>query len=359
MTENERALLVLNRVISSPGRWLRALKERTLTAADLWRDRSSAQALGLKDETWERAASLLGSPWPEDEILRAQEAQARIVFQGDESYPGALLDLEDPPVVLYVRGSWPLSSLAVALVGTRRCSPYGVQVAGALGRKLAEAGVVVISGGAVGIDGAAHSGAIEGSGVTAAILGTGVDQVYPRSHEDLFWSILDSGGALISRFPMGVAGTPWHFPKRNGMIAALARHVVVVESPLRGGAIITARAAAEMGRDVWAVPGQVGQTVSVGSNKLLFDGAQPLWDLDQFVSIFAETSRSEQLDLRVDKQISESPLLEELRRSGALTVDQLAQNLGVAVHEVTGILAELEGDGLAYRSGPGRWSATP
>ncbi len=359
MTDNERALLVLNRVISSPGRWLRALQDRELTAIDLWRDSDSAQILGLKEQTWERAAGLLSSDWPEEEMHRAEEAKATVVFQGDESYPVSLLDTDDPPVVLYVRGKWPLDSLAVAIVGTRRCSPYGVQVSGALGRKLAEAGVVVISGGAVGIDGVAHSGAIEGRGTTAAVLGTGVDQVYPRSHEELFWSILDSGGSLISRFPMGVSGTKWHFPKRNGMIAALAQHVIVVESPLKGGSIITARLAAEMGRSVWAVPGQVGQSISTGSNKLIFDGAQPLWDLDQFVSIFAETSRPEQLDLRVDKQISESPLLEELRRSGALTVDQLAQNLGVAVHEVTGILAELEGDGLAYRSGPGRWSATP
>ncbi|EFC90345.1 DNA protecting protein DprA [Dethiosulfovibrio peptidovorans DSM 11002] len=356
MTRSERALLALNFSVNAPGQWARELDLLGETAESLVSNRKLALSLGFKEDRWERMAGLYGSDWPEEEMERASRFGAQVFFRGDPLFPDGLDHSDDPPVVLYVKGSWPIPGPCVSIVGTRRCSPYGSQVARALAERLALAGVLVVSGGAMGIDGSAHSGALEGQGATVAVLGTGVDVVYPRGHEQLFSSISEKRGALMSRFPMGIRGNRWHFPKRNGIIAALADHLVVVESPIKGGSMITAGLAGEMGRPVWAVPGPIVQKVSQGSNKLLFDGAQPLWDLDEFVSFVA--GRDSQLSLFPPGEPPKpSPLLEEIATSGGITADGLADKLGISVPEVLATLADLEADEKIYRSGPGRWCA--
>ena len=198
------------------------------------------------------------------------------IGRGHRAYPALLGELHDPPASLFVRGDVAaLSQPSVAVVGARSCSAYGAQVARTLGRDLAAAGVVVVSGLARGVDGEAHRGSLEGGGKTVAVLGCGIDRDYPRSHAELARRIVASG-AVISEYPPGVEPAPWRFPARNRIIAGLALATVVVEARERSGALITADFALELGRDVFAVPGEITSALSAGTNDLLRQGAAPL-----------------------------------------------------------------------------------
>jgi DNA processing protein len=194
----------------------------------------------------------------------------------DRQYPALLAQLHDPPPQLYVRGDAEiLSRPAVAIVGARSCSSYGSQVARTLARELAAAGVVIVSGMARGIDGEAHRGALDAGGTTVAVLGCGIDRDYPRSHSDLARRIEESG-TVVSEYPPGVEPAPWRFPARNRVIAGLCLATAVVEARERSGALITADFALELGRDVFAVPGEITAALSAGTNDLLRQGAAPL-----------------------------------------------------------------------------------
>jgi DNA processing protein len=206
--------------------------------------------------------------------LRA--AEGRFVAAGDAEYPAALLDLADPPAALFVRGR-PLvtegaAPPAVAIVGSRTCSPNGSEIAEALGRALAESGVCVVSGGALGIDAAAHRGALGTGGSTVAVLGCGIDVVYPRTNRELFQR-LGTEGTVLSEYPPGTPPEPFRFPARNRLVAALCSAVVVVEGATGSGSLITAEHAAELGRDVFAVPGPVTSDLSDAPHRLIRDGA--------------------------------------------------------------------------------------
>jgi DNA processing protein len=194
----------------------------------------------------------------------------------DEAYPALLGQLHDPPVKLYVRGcADQLGEPAVAVVGARSCSAYGASVARTLGRELATAGLAVVSGLARGIDGEAHRGALEAGGATVAVLGCGIDRDYPRVHAGLAERIRVNG-AVVSEYPPGVEPAPWRFPARNRIIAGLSLATVVVEARERSGALITADFALELGREVFAVPGEITAALSAGTNDLLRQGAAPL-----------------------------------------------------------------------------------
>lgn len=200
---------------------------------------------------------------------------------GDQRYPSLLAAIYDPPRRLYLRGARPelLGGPCVAVVGARACSPYGAQVARALGRELARAGAVVVSGLARGIDGEAHRGALEEGGATIAVLGCGIDRDYPRAHTELAGRIARDG-LIVSEYPPGVEPAPWRFPARNRIVAGLSLATVVVEARDRSGALITAGFALDEGREVLAVPGQITSGVSTGANALLREGATPLLRAD-------------------------------------------------------------------------------
>lgn len=199
----------------------------------------------------------------------------RVVPRGDPAYPHNLRDLPDAPPVLFVRGALDeRDRFAVALVGTRQASPYGRSVAARLARDLSEAGMTVVSGGALGIDSAAHRAAVEARGRTLVVLGCGLDVRYPQENQRLFDQIVGEGlGAVLSEFPMGATPEPWRFPMRNRIISGLSMAVVVVEADLQSGALITATIAAEQSREVMAVPGNIDRPLSRGVNGLLKDGA--------------------------------------------------------------------------------------
>jgi DNA processing protein len=211
---------------------------------------------------------------PERELERITGLGIEVVTLASATYPMLLREIPSPPAVLYLKGSLTDSDVkAVGIVGTRRCSAYGRQVALSMAEELARAGVTVISGLALGIDGQAHRGALAGGGRTIAVLGSGVDIVYPSGHRELAEQVAQNG-AVLSDYPPGTKPDAKNFPPRNRIIAGLSKGVVVVEAPNRSGALITVDFAADYGRDVFCVPGNVQSEFSAGCHRVLRDGAR-------------------------------------------------------------------------------------
>jgi len=209
----------------------------------------------------------------EEEQRRARELGITILTLDDPEYPERLRLIPDPPRVLYRLGELlPQDGDGIAVVGARAATAYGRTVAERLGREFGAAGVTVISGLARGIDGCAHRGALAGGGRTAAVLGAGIDRIYPPEHARLAAEI-SSRGALLSEFPLGSDPEPWHFPLRNRVISGVSRGVVVVEAAVRSGALGTADMALEQGREVFAIPGPITSPTSAGTNRLIRQGA--------------------------------------------------------------------------------------
>ncbi len=212
-----------------------------------------------------------------------QRHRLQILTFRDAAYPGALKNISDPPLVLYYKGQLPdLDAYPViAVVGTRKASAYGLTAAKRMGYQIAKCGGIVVSGMAYGIDGMAMSGALTAGGITLGVLGCGADMVYPLSNRALFQDV-ENYGCILSEFAPGTPPYPGNFPKRNRIISGLSNGVLVVEAPEKSGALITARLAADQGRDVFAVPGNIDQPSFVGSNQLLRDGAMVAssgWDV--------------------------------------------------------------------------------
>jgi DNA processing protein len=256
-------------------------------------------------------------------------------------FPPLLRAIYDPPPRLYLRGAAEdvLTRRTVAVVGARSCSPYGAHVARRLGRELAAAGLVVVSGLARGVDGEAHRGALESGGLTVAVLGCGIDRDYPAAHSDLARRIRE-GGLVVSEYEPGVEPAPWRFPARNRIIAGLSAATVVVEARERSGALITADLALEEGRDVLAVPGEITSALSAGTNALLKLGAAPCTGVADVLEVFGLT-QEERAAPKVSEQAAK--VLAALP-AGA---DDVARVTGLEAQTVAVALAELELAGLA------------
>lgn len=204
----------------------------------------------------------------------AQTPGNHVLTLADPSYPQALLQIPDPPVLLYATGDPDvLQQPAVAIVGARSATPQGIANAEAFARSLGEAGLTIVSGLALGIDTAAHRGALASGGPTIAVIGTGADRVYPARNRELAHAIAGQG-VILSEFPLGTAPLPHNFPKRNRLIAGLSRGVLIVEAALGSGSLITARLASECGREVFAIPGSIHSPLSRGCHRLIRDGAK-------------------------------------------------------------------------------------
>jgi DNA processing protein len=264
----------------------------------------------------------------------------------DPLFPERLRAIFDPPPALYLRGDGEpalLARRAVAVVGARSCSPYGAQVARRLGRELAAAGLVVVSGLARGVDGEAHRGALEAGGTTVAVLGCGIDRDYPASHAQLSRRI-EEQGLVVSEYEPGVEPAPWRFPARNRIIAGLCEAVVVVEARERSGALITADFGLDEGRDVFAVPGEITSSLSAGTNALLKLGATPLTSPnDVFEALGME--RPDATAAAVDVSPEATQVLGLLRDSPA-AADELAVRGTLDAGAISVALTELELAGL-------------
>lgn len=268
-----------------------------------------------------------------------------VLFKEDDRYPAHLAELPDSPDVLFVRGVLPATA-GVAVVGTRRASRYGLRLAYSFGVALAAAGWPAISGLARGVDGAAHQGTLAGGGRGVGVLGCGLDLWYPREHRSLGEGLLADGGGMVSEYPPGTPPLGWRFPPRNRIISGLSSAVVVVEAARQGGALITARAALEQGREVFAVPGDVDRPSSEGCNLLIRDGAIPVLgpeDLIEAVSLLLGPPVK-----RPDQPGDE--LVAALGPVGQ-SIDWLAETLKIPVPEVLVRVARLEAEGKVRREG--------
>jgi DNA processing protein len=248
--------------------------------------RRELESLRLRAETVE---SILKREFEEkavEELEKVKEQGGDVLILDDGSYPFLLREIADPPITLYVKGDWQacFDASCIGVVGSRRCSTYGENASEMLARDLAANGVCVVSGLARGIDSAAHRGAIRGKGRTVAVLGTGIDQVYPKENARLVDEILQNGGAVVSQFPLGTPPLKDNFPYRNRIISGLSYGILIVEASERSGSLITARLAMEQNREVLAVPGNITSKNSFGTNYLIKSGAKLVQQWQDVVS---------------------------------------------------------------------------
>ncbi len=278
------------------------------------------------------------------------------VALGEPDYPALLVDDHQAPGILFWRGDLAaLQRPRVAIIGTRRCTHYGRQIATQLGRELAEAGVAVVSGLALGIDGAAHMGALSAGGAPViGVVGSGLDVVYPRRHARL-WAEVGERGLLLSEAPPGAAPEQWRFPARNRIIAALADAVVVVESHIAGGSNHTVAAAIDRSVPVLAVPGPITSSASAGTNRLLAEGCSPVTEVDDVLVTLGLNPRGPRKtrDRRRSPGPTESAVLVAVGWSPT-NLEGLTIRSGLAPAEVAVALTHLEADGWV-RSVDGWW----
>jgi DNA processing protein len=311
----------------------------------------------------ERARAVLRAPEDHEALLWAaaiERTGVRLVTAFDEEFPRPLLEIADPPFLLYALGRVERLRLpAVAVVGSREASRYGRDVAWRLSRELSAAGVTIVSGFARGVDAAAHEAALEGPGGTIAVLGCGLDVDYPREHRRLKERLCVEG-LLLSEYPPGTEPRPQNFPIRNRIIAGLSSGVVVVEASRRSGSLITARLAADFGRDVFAVPGSVFSETSSGAHELLRDGAILCRGAeDVLAELFPSVGPPQPAVAGATKAAELSAearrILDALAREEALSAEELAQSLDLPAATVLASLFELEGTGLALPVEGGRY----
>ncbi len=274
---------------------------------------------------------------------------------GEPGYPAVLSQLADPPVALFERGSGPAldsSPLQISIVGSRHPSEHGLVLTRELAEFAARSGVPVVSGIALGIDAAAHAGALAGGGPTFAVLGCGVDVVYPRTNTRLFQRVLENG-LIVSEYPPGVTPAPWRFPARNRIIAALSPTLLVVEARSRSGALITADQALDLGRDVLAVPGSPASAGAAGTNGLIKMGAGLIEHADDLAGWLGIERGHQQLTL-----LSEAlaPVMAEIARE-PIYPDVLCERLGMTSADVAAAVTRLEIEGWVARDPGGRVAA--
>lgn len=280
----------------------------------------------------------------------SDEPGNHIVTLGDAAYPPALLEIADPPVLLYVKGELALLSRpSLAMVGARSATPQGEANAEAFARALSEANLTVVSGLALGIDGAAHRGALTGPGRTVAVIGTGADRIYPARNAELARRIAEDG-AIVSEYPLGTPPTAHNFPRRNRLIAGLAQGVLVVEAALQSGSLITARLAAECGREVFAIPGSIHSPVARGCHKLIRDGAK-----------LVESAQDILEELRIPQHAPAVPAVVNVAEEGEqgqimaalghdpVEMDTLVHRTGLTAEALYAILLTLELEGRVSR----------
>lgn len=278
---------------------------------------------------------------------RILESGIEVLTWEDEAYPKRLIEIDQPPPVLYLRGDLrPEDDWAVAIVGTRRITAYGRQVAEEVGHFLASNGVTVISGLARGVDSVAHKAALDAGGRTFAVLGNGVDQVYPPEHRRLA-DLIVQHGALISDYALGTPPDSVNFPPRNRIISGLSQAVVIVEAGDRSGALITASFAAEQGREVFAVPGNINAPQSKGTNRLIQQGANPLLDPKEILEMLNLTQIVEHRHARATLPVdpTEARLLGVLGQE-PMYIDDICHQADMPVDQVSAILVLMELKGM-------------
>ncbi len=317
-----------------------------------WEARSyQLQAAGLNETLLQRMIDIrnrISLDVMDQEIINQG---IKVLTWDDPEYPDRLRQITQSPFVLYIKGEIDTDDIwAVAIVGTRRYSPYGQQVAENLSHTLAQNGITIISGLARGIDGIAHKAALAAGGRTIAVLGSGLDKLYPPEHRDLA-NLISKQGALISDYPLGTPPDGSNFPPRNRLISGLSKCVIVIEAGEKSGALITATYAAEQGKEVFSVPGKITAPMSRGTNLLIKQGAHPLLDAQDVLDMLNMTLVAEQKVVR--KALPGDPkeaVLYQTVGDEPLHVDEICSLVDMPIEEVTSTLALMELKGMVRKT---------
>ena len=261
-------------------------------------------------------------------------------------YPAKLRDIPDPPGQLFCKGDTSLlNTKSVAVVGSRKNTVYGKNVALMIGKRFAGAGITVTSGLAMGIDAFSHEGALEADGKVIGVLGSGIDVMGPRRNRDLMNRGLEKGGLVVSEYEPGYPASSWTFPARNRIISGLAEAVVIVEAGLNSGSLITAKHAAEQGRPVYAVPGNINSQSSIGTNLLIRDGVTPLVIIDDLIRDIGAATKKDAVS-RPDMDADEERIFEVVRLMSGPTVDEIIRGTGFDPQLVNSLLTVMEIKGI-------------
>lgn len=309
-------------------------------------------AAGLSTKIIENLQAVRSRVNPDNLLENIHNKGIQVITWEDSAYPARLKEIDQPPPVLYLRGTWVSEDTwAVAVVGTRRATAYGKQVADELGTYLAVNGVTVVSGLARGIDSYAHAAAVKAGGRTIAVFGSGVDVIYPQENQRLADKIITQG-CLMSDYPLGTYPDSVNFPARNRIISGLSLATVVIEAGDTSGALITATFAAEQGRDVLAVPGNIFSPQSKGTNHLILEGARPLLAMQDVLEVLNLTQISQQQAARqvLPSDATEARLLQLLSYE-PLHVDEICAQSGLPIDKVSAALAMMELKGMTRQVG--------
>lgn len=303
------------------------------------------EVIKLKNPNWDTV---------EQDLAWAQKTGNHIITINDPDYPQLLKEIPNPPLLLFVCGDLQLlKSPQIAIVGSRNPTPTGLETAFVFAKELAQAGLVITSGFAMGIDAASHKGAIAAPGKTIAVMGTGLNQIYPARHTSLTQKILECGGVLLSEFALGAKGSIWHFPLRNRIISGLSLGALVVEATIRSGSLITARLANEQGREVFAVPSSIYNPLARGCHYLIRQGAKLTEQSADILEELGELAGLKKLSILDTKKSQEKNKLDQEHRKlldcigfETTTIDVLVMRTGLSVQLVSIMLLELELQGL-------------
>lgn len=319
-------------------------------------DLASIYRCGLSAEVVEQVITVRKSCDPLQCLHRINDMNIRVVTLDDQLYPSQLLTIADPPVILYYRGDISAAfKPCLAIVGARQATEYGRRAAREISRLLVSHGVVVVSGLARGIDSEAHRGVIQEGGQTLAVLGSGVDVIYPPEHKRLYEDVVHNG-AVISEFPVHTTPQPGHFPRRNRIISGLSKGVIIIEARLKSGALITADFALEQDRDVFAVPGSIYSKTSEGTNNLIKEGARPCTGIDDILEEYPQLRKMpvpprQSEHRRLNQQ---EYLLLEIMGTDKCHTDELLRRSGISFGELSAVLFKLELAGI-LKSLPGNY----
>ena len=282
------------------------------------------------------------------------------IFQinlSDYNYLRDLPHIPDPPKKLFIRGKLPAKRVkTVAIVGTRKPSAYGHEIATKIASECAKNGIVVVSGLALGIDSIAHRAAIDSGGKTIAVLANGVDKIYPRSHEDLGQKILQTNGAILSEYPNNTPARPWQFLARNRIVSGLADAVVIIEAASRSGTLSTANHALDQGKEIFAVPGNITSPLSAGCNQLIKNGANPLTSVEDLLDFLIPDRFEKQTQLFKGDTREENVVLEFLSKNGTTSSDTIIKQTKLSASEFNQAITMLELKGLVLNNGGEKWS---
>lgn len=335
-----------------PQRFLKLIQAFGSASAALCAPASAWRSLGLPAAADEARRSSIVRDGAAAAMAWLERPGQHLLMWDDSAYPALLAEIADPPPLLFVAGNPALlDKPQLAIVGSRRASPPALATAAAFSRSLAQAGFVITSGLALGIDGAAHQAAIDAGGATIGVLGTGLQKLYPQRHRTLARRMLDQGSALVSEFALDAGPLPGNFPRRNRIISGLSLGVLVVEASLASGSLITARLAAEQGREVFAIPGSIHHPGAKGCHQLIRDGALLVESIGQILE-----------SLQGWQNLAPAPVdnpahpLVALLLAAPQTSEGLATASGQPLSRVLAALTELELDGRVCNQS-GRWFA--